>query len=132
MVYDIRDHLEDGITHVFTVQNAAALFVNDLTLLVIDLIVLKQVTADTVVVALDLLLCLFDGAGQHLMLDLLILGYTKALEYIHQTLGTEQTHQIILQGNVEAGFTRISLTTGTTAQLVIDTAGLVTLCTDDL
>ena len=48
------------------------------------------------------------------------------------TIGTEQTHQIILKRNIETGLTRISLTTCTTTKLVINTAGLMTLCTDDL
>ena len=66
------------------------------------------------------------------MLDLLILSHTQFPEGIHQAFGTEETHQIVLQGNVETGFSRVTLTAGTTTQLVIDTAGLVTLGTDDL
>ena len=66
------------------------------------------------------------------MLDLLVLCNTEAAEYRHQLLGTEQTHQIIFQRNIETGLTRISLTSGTTTQLVIDTTGLMTLGTDDL
>ncbi len=50
----------------------------------------------------------------------------------HQLLGAEQTHQIVLQGDVEAGLSRISLTSGTASQLIVDTAGLMTLRTDDL
>ena len=107
-------------------------FVNDLTLLVVDLIIFQQVPADTKVVALDLFLGLFDSTGEHLVLDLIIFGNTKALEYAHELLGTKQSHQIILKRNIETGFTRISLTSGTATKLVIDTAGFVSLCTDNL
>ena len=66
------------------------------------------------------------------MLDLLALRNTQGLKHSHQTLGTEQTHQVIFQGNVEAGLTRVTLTAGTSAQLIVDTAGLMTLGTDNL
>ena len=66
------------------------------------------------------------------MLDFLILRNTESVKHTDQTLRSKQTHQIIFQGNVELGFTRISLTAGTASQLVINTSGFVTLCTDDL
>ena len=66
------------------------------------------------------------------MLDLLILRYAQGIEHAHELIRAEETHQIILQRQVEAGFTRVSLTAGTAAQLVIDTPGFMTLCTDDL
>ena len=66
------------------------------------------------------------------MLNLLILRNTEGIEHIHQHLRTKQTHQIILQGNVEAGFTRISLTSGTAAQLIIDTSGLMAFGSNEL
>ena len=66
------------------------------------------------------------------MLNLLILSYTKRCEHLHQTLRSEQTHQIVLKRNIETGFSWISLTSGTSTQLVINTSGLMTLCTDNL
>ena len=66
------------------------------------------------------------------MLNLLTLGHAHGLEHLHQTVRAEQAQQIVLQGQVEAGFTRVSLTSGTSAQLVVDTAGLMALCADDL
>ena len=66
------------------------------------------------------------------MLDLLSLGNAQCVEHADQLLGTEQTHQVVFQGNVKSGFTGISLTSGTSAQLVVDTAGLMALRTDDL
>ena len=66
------------------------------------------------------------------MLNLLAVRHTQSLKHLHQTLRAEQTHQIILQRDVETGFPRISLTSGTSAQLIVNTPGLVTLCTNDL
>ena len=66
------------------------------------------------------------------MLNLLILRNAEGIKHTHQLLRTEQPHQVIFQGNIESGFTRVSLTSGTSAQLVIDTAGFMALCTDDL
>ena len=54
------------------------------------------------------------------------------IEDLHHTFCTEQTHQVIIQGNVESGFARVALTAGTAAQLVIDTSGLMALSADDL
>ena len=65
------------------------------------------------------------------MLNLLSLGDTQRIKHADQTLGTEQSHQIVLQRDVELGFTGISLTSGTSAQLVINTSGFVPLGTDD-
>ena len=113
MFHGIGDHLVDGFPHVFSVQNPASLFVNDLTLLVVNLVIFQQVLTDSVVVALDLLLCFLDGTGEHFVLNLFIFRNAQGFEHGHQLLGTEQTHQIIFQGNVKAGFTRVSLTSGT-------------------
>ena len=48
------------------------------------------------------------------------------LEYC-RTERDKETHQIVLQGQVELALTGIALTTGTAAQLVVDTAGFVAL-----
>ena len=66
------------------------------------------------------------------MLDLLTLRNAQSLKHSHKALRTEQTHQIVLKGNVEAGLTRVTLTSGTATQLVVDTAGFMTLGTNDL
>ena len=66
------------------------------------------------------------------MLDLIVFLHTQVGENIHQLLRAEETQQIILQGQVEAGLSRVSLTSGTSPQLVVNTAGLMALCADDL
>ena len=66
------------------------------------------------------------------MLDLLSLRYTQRIEDTDQSLRAEQSHQIILQRDIESGFTGVALTSGTSSQLIVDTSGFVTLRTDDL
>ena len=124
--------MEDGIPHVFSIQYLAALFIDDLSLLIHNLVVFQKILTDTKVIALNFLLSLLYSARQHLMFNLLALFYAQCIEYIHQTLGTKQTHQIIFQGNVKSGLSRVALTSGTSPQLVINPPGFMTLCTNDL
>ena len=56
------------------------------------------------------------------MLDLLSFRNSKGVKHIDQTLGTKQSHQIVFQGNVELRLTGISLTSGTSAELIVDTS----------
>ena len=91
------DHAVDRITHALSIEDTAPLSVDDLSLLVHDLVILEQVLADTEVVVLNLLLCLFDGAGEHLMLDLLAVLHTERIEHAHKLLGAEQSQQVVLQ-----------------------------------
>ena len=121
-VYDICDHLIDGITHILTVKYLAALLIDDLSLLIVNLVIVEKIFTDSEVVELDLLLCFLDCIGKHFMLNLLILGNTQRSEDLHKSLRAEQTHKVVLQGNVETGFTRISLSSGTSTELVIDTS----------
>ena len=130
--YIFCHHIVDGISHALSVQNTTSFLINDLSLLIHNLIVFQQILTDSKVIALDLLLCFLNRTGEHLMLDLFSVLYTQCVEYTHQTFRTKQTHQIILQRNIETGFSRISLSSGTSAQLVVNTSGFMTLCTDDL
>ena len=128
----IIHHVEDRIAHVISIQHMASFFVNNLSLFVHYLVIFQQIFTDSEVVALDLFLCFFNRTGKHLMLDLLAVFHTKCIEHIHQSFRSEQSHQIIFQGNVESGFSRIPLTSGTSTQLVIDTSGFMPLGSDDL
>ena len=66
------------------------------------------------------------------MLDFLSLRDSHCVEHTNQPLGTEQSHQIILQGNIKLRFAGVSLTSGTSSQLVINTSRLVPFRTDNL
>ena len=132
VLHRIRNHLIDSVAHALAIQHPAPLAIDNLALLVHDLVILQQVLTNAEVVALDLLLRLLNGVRQHLMLNLLILRHAQRVEHSHQTLGAEETHQVVLQGNIETGLARVALTSGTAAQLVVDTSGLMALRTDDL
>ena len=67
------------------------------------------------------------GAGDHLGLNGHILIVGEPAHHGLHTLAAKETHQIVLQGQVELALTGIALTTGTAAQLVVDTAGVVAL-----
>ena len=49
-----------------------------------------------------------------------------------QAVAAEQAHKVVLKGDVEAGFTRVALSAGTSAELVINTAGFVAFRADDV
>ena len=66
------------------------------------------------------------------MLNLLPFRNAHGIEHLNQPLGAEQSHQVILQGDIELGFTGVSLTPGTSAQLIVDTPGLMALRADNL
>ena len=82
--HKIRHHLVNGIAHALTIQYTSTLLIDDLSLVIVDLIVVEQVFTDSEVVALDLHLSLLNGVRQHLVLDLLALGYTQRVKHIHQ------------------------------------------------
>ena len=64
------------------------------------------------------------------MLNALALRHTEGIKHTDQVLGAEETHQIVLEGDVEAGRTRVALTSGTAAQLVVNAARLMALGAD--
>src|SRR5699024_10646939 len=86
----------------------------------------------TKVVILDLFLCFLNLLCDGLVVNLLSFRNPQRLVDIHHTLGTEQTHQIIFQRKEELGLSRVSLTSGTTSELIINSAALMALRTDDL
>ena len=95
--YRIHYHLVYGLMHILAVQNLPALCIDHLTLIIIYLIVFQEVFTDRKVVGLDLLLCLFHETCNGLMLDLLSFRDPECIIDLHDTFGTEETHQIVLQ-----------------------------------
>ena len=116
---------------VLAVQHLVALAVDDLTLLVHDVVVLQDVLADLEVAALEFLLGRLDGAGDHPVLDGGVLVDAQRAHQALHAVAAEQAHQVVLEAQVEAGCTGVALTACTAAQLVVDTAALVALGTND-
>ena len=128
---NIRNHLIDSIPHTLPVKNTAALLIDNLALFIHDLIVFQQILTNAKVVALNLLLGIFNGACEHLVLNLLPLWNPQRIEHIDQSFRAKQTHEIILKGNVKPGHTGVSLTTCAPSKLVVNTSRLMALCTDN-
>ena len=126
------DHIHHGIRQVGVVQHRLALTVDDGSLLVHDVVVGQDVLTALEVVILDLLLGVLDGVGQDTRLDGGIVVQTHAVDEGDDALVvTEQAHEVVLQGQEEAGLTGVALSSRAAAELVVDTAGLVTLGAQD-
>ena len=93
----VPDHIYDIHTDTFAHQSVATLGVNNGTLLVHHVIVFQQTFTDTEVVFFHLLLCTFDRVGDHLVLDHFAFLETEFVHYAGNTVGREQTHQVIFQ-----------------------------------
>ena len=124
----VLEHLGDRRTHVRGAQNFSALLVDHLALVVRDIVEQEQLLADVEVVRLDLALRFFDLTREHAALDDFPCLHAGELQ---QPLGAgriaEDAHQIIFHRQVEAARSRVALTPGTPAQLVVDASRFVTL-----
>ena len=127
----VINHIGDIHTDTLTHQRVVAFRVDDITLLVHHIIVLDEAFTNTKVILLHLLLCTFDGVGDHLMLNHLALLEAHAIHQSSQTIRTEHTHQVILHTYKEHTATWVTLTSSTTTQLTIHTAALMALSTQD-
>src|SRR5918992_5327801 len=125
------------VRHVLALQDAVAVLVDDLALLVHDVVVLEDALALEEVLVLDLLLGALDLLGEHPVLDrqlvalLVLLGEELVVEDAVDPVAREQPHQVVLGREVEAGLARVALAAGAAAQLVVDPARLVALGAED-
>ena len=124
-------HRKDRIFQIFSVQNFVALRVDNLTLLVHNIVKLQYIFTNTKVSALNLALCIFNGIGQNFIFNRHILVNFQRIHHRVDAVAAKQSHQIVFQGEVESRTARVALTSGTSAQLVVDTSGFMTLGTDD-
>ena len=124
-------HAHDDALDIHAVQHLLALAVDDLALLVHHVVVFQHGFTRLEVAALHRGLGLLDGAGQHLVFDGGVLVDVHALHQVGDAVAAEQTHEVVLQRDVEPRFAGVALTAGTAAQLVVDTAGVVPLGADD-
>ena len=107
---------------ILTEQYFFTFSVYDLTLLVHNVIVLQYVFTNGEVLAFHFLLCIFDLPRHHTGFDRFIFFHTKTLYDRLHPVAAKQTHQIVFHGNAELGLARVSLSSGTTSQLVVDTS----------
>ena len=93
----VPNHIYDIHTDTFTHQRMAAFRVDNRTLLVHNVVVFQQTLTDTEVVFFYLLLGAFDRIGNHFMLNHFAFLETESIHYACDTVGREQTHQVIFQ-----------------------------------
>ncbi len=122
----------DGLGNVVGIQQLVTLLVDHLALVVGNVIKLQQALADVEVAAFHLALGIFDRLGDPRVLDGFALFHAQLLHHAGHAVGGEDPHQGIFHGEVETGGARVTLTTGTAAQLVVDTTGFVTLGADNV
>ena len=126
--YRIVDELEDILVDVLALQYGLTLGIDDGALLVHHIVVLEHVLTDFEVARFHGLLRGAHALGNALRLDRLAFRHALGHNASHE-LRVEQTHQIVFERQIETGLARIALTSGTATQLIVDTAGLVTLGT---
>ena len=119
---NISDHTDNLIMHALALQDTAALFIDQFSLLIVNLVIFQQVLTNSKVVGLDLLLCLLNSIGKHLVFNRHTIFMRQCIEHLHHLVRTKQTHQIIFKGNEESCITRISLSSGTASKLIINSS----------
>ena len=124
-------HVQHGFLDVHAVQHLTALGIDDLPLLVHHVVVFQNGLTGLEVAAFHGGLGIFDGTGQHLVLNGGVLIQIELLHHVLDAVAAEQAHQIVLQRDVEPGLAGVTLTAGTAAELIVDPAGFVALGADD-
>ena len=89
-------HVQDGFLQILAVQDLLALVVDDLPLLVHHVVVFQNGLTGLEVAALHGGLGIFDGTGQHLVLNGGVLIQIKLLHHVLDAVAAEQAHQIVL------------------------------------
>ena len=95
-------------------------------------VILHQMLANVEVVALHLRLGGLDRLGDHVAFDRHVLIHAQLAKHAAQPIGGEATHDVVFQRDEEAGAALITLSAGTTAELVIDTPRFMPLGADDV
>ena len=105
--------------------------INNSTLFIHYIVVLKKTFTDTKVILFHFLLSALNRFRNHRVLNHLAFLEAHAVHNLRDTFRAKETHQIILKRNEEYRRTWVTLTTSTTAQLTVDTTALVAFCTDN-
>ena len=124
---NVRDIHTDTLTH----QSMTTLFIDNRTLFIHYVIIFQQTLTDTEVVFFNLLLSTLNTIWNHWTLNTLTIFKAESIHYLSNTLGSEETHQLIFKWYIEYWWTRVTLTTSTTTKLTVYTTALMTLCTND-
>ena len=105
--------------------------VDHLSLGVLHVVILEKVLTDAVVILLHLLLSILDCIAELLGDKHIVILESHGGEHLRHTIRAEEAHQLILQRDKEDGRPRVPLTSCTTTQLAVNSAGLMSLSADD-
>ncbi len=97
-----------------------------------DIVVLEKIFANVEVSGLDFRLRVFNGLGDPRMFDGFVVGHPHAIHQFLDTITGKNTHQIVFQGQVEAGGSWVTLASRTASQLVVDASRLMALGSEDM
>ena len=108
-------HILNNIIDRFGIHDVAALFVDDLALVIHDIVIFNKLFADIVVARLDLFLRGFDGFRQPFAANRLTVLQRRVHHLRKQGFRSENPQQIIVERQIEARQARVALTPRTTA-----------------
>ena len=94
--------------------------INDLALFVHYFVVLQNVLTNFAVALLNRALRTFNRLGDHFCFDRFVIRKRFTHDPTESTC-CKQAHEFVIKTEIEATFTRVALTTRTTAQLIVDT-----------
>ena len=126
------DHVADGVGDIRRLEQLVALLVDHAALVVGYVVIFEQLLADIEVARLDAILRLGDRAIDDRMFDRLALGHFETLHDRAEALAAEDAKQRIFERKIEARRPRVTLTSGATAELIVDTPRFVALGADDM
>ena len=109
-----------------------ALPVDHGTLFVHDIVIIQHAFADVEIVSFDADLGLFQGSGDQTMLKRLIVIRIRPFHKIAHAITGESAKQLIFQTQEETRLTRVPLSAGTSAQLIVYSTRFMPLCTQDI
>ena len=100
--HGIAAHIVYGFGNFFSAHQANALFEDDLALVIHDIVEFQNVLPHVEVAGFDFLLGFFQRLVDPRMDDGFTFLQAKLLQHRVQTLGTEDAHQVIVKGEIEA------------------------------
>ena len=126
------EHLLYGIANILSHQHSSALRIDHFPLLVHHIIVLQNLAAGFIVALLNALLRFFNLPRHHAVFQRDILSARNLFNDHADALSAKQAHEVVLQGDIEAGSARVPLAAASAAQLIVYAAGFMPLCADDV
>ena len=112
----------DELLLVYTFHQLPSQTIDGFALLVHDVVVFEDVFAGLEVLAFDGFLCALDTLGHHAAFDGDAFLHAEALEESGDPFTGEDAHEVVFEGEEEAGGAGVALTAGAAAELIVDAA----------